>query len=172
MAGRLTAHQYSDEFAAELLSFDCGAEPYAVEVSEWIKGRPAEAKDSLPNSLAAGTRVWLYRDEAGCIVGYAALGATTWRWPPPDGEKQAMSILAWFGIDIRFHGQPDGVAREDRYSYQMMGHLITRARETGHEFLVLFVEAENDRAIRFYENVGFVRIDERKGYVRMALNLR
>ena len=168
----LTAQEYADEISPELLGFDCGDEPYAIEVAQWIQGRPAEAYDSLPRSLADGTRVWVYRDEAQQIVGYAALGATTWRWPPPSGEKQTMSIIPWFGIHKNFHGKPTGVAQHERYSYQMMGHLIARARETGNEFVVLFVEAHNDRAKRFYENVGFVTIDERKGYLRMVMNLR
>lgn len=111
------------------------------------------------------TRVWVFRDEADSIVGFASLGPTRRRWPPPSGEYVSLLIIPQLGIDIRFRGQPPD--REWRYANQIMRHVIfeaqdwaSEARRTkpnkGHfDLLMLQVHRDNHAARRLYERFGF-----------------
>src|SRR5437588_494581 len=62
--------------------FECGTQPWEVEVSDWIKA-PRGAGGALDDMANLGTRVWLYETEADELVGYGSLGETFWRWPDP-----------------------------------------------------------------------------------------
>lgn len=170
---RLTAFEYRPEHAVECEDFDCGDEhQYEIDVASWIKGEKVDDSPDLAESLAQGTKVWIYKSDAGELVGYASLGTTRWKWPPPNGSPQEMTIIPWFGVQKVFQHEPAGAERKDRYAHQILGHVICRARDIGNEFLVLFVDDENTRAINFYENAGFETIDSRHGFTRMILNLR
>ena len=62
----------------------------------------------------------------------------------------------WAGVQKEFKGQPPG-PKEDRYSSQILGDLISEANEdkTTHPVLGLFVDKDNNRAIKFYKDAGF-----------------
>jgi hypothetical protein len=52
--------------------FDCGDEPYQQELAHWV------LNDAVP-AQARGTKVWLYQNQAGEVVGYSSLGTTRWK---------------------------------------------------------------------------------------------
>lgn len=83
------------------------------------------------------------------------------------------------GVNKRYWGQPPG-AREQRYSAQILDDLIAEARKHLAErpILVLYVNESNTRAIKFYEQAGFIELhkpfkDKNSGFVnkRMVLVL-
>lgn len=122
-------------------------------MTEWIKGAPYGVFDHQ----AAGGEVWLYANDAQEIVGFGALGETTWRWPTNKDRPRRLSIIPALGVDRRFHGQPAGPPGE-RFSSQILLDLVYEAtRHTERDpVLGLFVHPQNTRAIRFYERAGFV----------------
>lgn len=56
----------------------------------------------------------------------------------------------------------------------MMADLATRAAMLQHEFLTLYVDKQNESAIRFYSNFGFKSLGDSHvdGHYLMALDLR
>jgi ribosomal protein S18 acetylase RimI-like enzyme len=155
-------HQlYSVEFTEadqdRLVGFSCGNEPWSRHVAEWILG------SDVLESMKRGTRVWLFEAAHGEVVGFASIGTSIWKWPPPDGARTTVALIPMLGIDARYHGQPPDPAW--RYSRQIMSHLIAQAQDISHnwtgdpamkpEWLVLMVHQDNARAIKFYEQCGF-----------------
>jgi GNAT superfamily N-acetyltransferase len=155
---QLYAVEFQETDQARLADFSCGAESWSKCATEWIRG-----SDALNSMTKWGTRVWLFETEGGDLVGFGSLGASRWRWPPPDGPHASVALIPMLGIDVRFHGQPDDP--EWRYSRQIMSHLIAEAERTASEWrgkpserpewLVLQVHRDNSRAIRLYQNCGF-----------------
>jgi ribosomal protein S18 acetylase RimI-like enzyme len=164
----------------EVQSFDCGDEPYAREVSDWLKG-PAGADSALTSirNTDRPVRIWLYRLASGSLVGFGALGKSEWRWKSKKDPKLPLTVIIWVGIGKEFRGQPLG-PREGRYSAQILDDLIAEALEDQetHPVLGLFVQADNVRAIELYRRAGFTEelepyVDRQTGvrYFRMAMVL-
>ena len=154
---------YADPFTrndlAELVHFDCGSEDsWARTATEWIVGN-----DVWESIEKRKTKVWLYRNESGVIVGYGSLGLTRRKWPPPDGGYVNLLIVPMLGMDYRFHGQPPDP--NFRYSNQIISHLRFEAIQVYQSLAnaggstlplpTLFVHRDNVRAIRLYERFGF-----------------
>jgi ribosomal protein S18 acetylase RimI-like enzyme len=180
MAATLQAIPFTADLLATVQAFDCGSEPWELEVSDWIK-RPA-GQDGAVDALARGTSVWLYVNDAGELVGFGSLAKTEQRWPAAKDPKVAASIIPWVAVDRRFWGQPPGPP-EERYASQILDDLISKALLTRDErpLLVLYVHVNNQRAIAFYQRpyFGFVELhkpytDRATGwqYKRMALMLK
>lgn len=156
---QLYADDLTEDDRSELVYLDCGDEPWSRAATEWIVG--SEVWNSIRKYQ---TRVWLYRNDAGVIVGFGSLGTTRRRWPPPGGNHANLLIIPMLGIDHRFHGQP--VDAKFRYSNQALAHIRFEAIEmlqshrkagrTTLPLLSLFVHRDNRRAIRLYEKSGFV----------------
>jgi GNAT superfamily N-acetyltransferase len=129
--------------------FDYGDEPYQKELGDWMLG------DAIP-ALARGTRIWLYLNQAGDFVGYGSLGATRWKYPDPASPKTELVIVPAVALRKQFWGKPDGPP-EERYSSQIMRHLLTEASAwPGQPPAVgLFVHPDNQAAARLYERFGF-----------------
>lgn len=154
---QLYAVEFTEADQARLVGFSCGDEPWSRHVTEWILG------SDVLDSMKRGTRIWLFETEQGEKVGFASIGTSTWRWPPPDGAKTTVVLIPMFGIDVRYRGQP----REPdwRYSRQIMAHLVSEGQRIASawpgdpvarpQWLVLMVHRDNSRAIRFYEQCGF-----------------
>lgn len=154
----LFANEFTQEDRADLLSFDCGDEPWSKAASQWI--RESDVWDSMQRH---GTAVWLYRNHVGVVVGFGSLGLVNRRWPPPDGRYCRFLYIPMIGIDRTFHGQPPD--NQFRYSHQIMSHLRYEALQLlqhrmleGREtlpMLALQVHRDNLRAQKLYSEFGF-----------------
>jgi hypothetical protein len=155
MADTLRTCEFSAELLGAVQHFDCGDRPWEREVAEWIKGRPVG--DSVIEAMAKtpATRVWLYLSEDGSVVGFGSLGETTWRWPDSKRSPRVrVGVIPMLGLDRLFQGKPDG-AGSGKYSYQILGDLLLKAREAGYALLGLFVHRDNAKAKALYLKAGF-----------------
>jgi ribosomal protein S18 acetylase RimI-like enzyme len=163
----------------EIQSFHCGDERWDREVAGWIKS--ASGGNSVVEDMRRfGTEVWLYRDDQGELVGFSSLGQTTYTWPVGSKRKERVQVIPFIGVHAKFKGEPKDAKRDDKYAYQILDDLLACAAEkalSGGLFalLVLSVDDQNKRAIRFYENRDFFdlkipRVDTAAGitYMRMA----
>ncbi len=108
--------------------FNCGTEFWEREVAEWIAGDITS--DSALRALARGEadEVWLYKHpEQGRIVGFGSLGPTSWEWPTPADGLVPITLIPALGMHVDFHGHPPDVAKNDRFSRQIMSHLLFEA---------------------------------------------
>jgi ribosomal protein S18 acetylase RimI-like enzyme len=130
--------------------FDCGVEPWQRDLATWIVNESRAAMDR-------GTKVWLYVESGGEVVGYGSLGTTNWKYPDPDSKRTMVAIIPAVAIQRKFHGQPVDAPREARYSSQILRHLIQEAQTWPGQpaVLGLFVHPENKAAIKLYERFGF-----------------
>ncbi len=175
--GRKMAHELRTQpFCASLLTevqdFSCGDEPWQDEVTQWIKSTTID--ECATKSIAQrNTQVWLYRTADGELVGYGSLGQSKWRWPPPKGAWETISIIPSFGVQSKYQGEPKEDPPEARYASRIMSDLIGRAHAQGNRLLGLFVHPKNARAIGFYKRIGFLAMPDTGGdYLRMYLILR
>jgi ribosomal protein S18 acetylase RimI-like enzyme len=105
--------------------------------------------------MQLGTRVWIYRLEDGTTVGFGSLGKTRWTWP--EGEEPAnpeLSIIPALAIAMAFQGGPQAGTGE-RFSTQIMDHLVAEAYRDDTDYLVLEVHCQNARALKLYESYSF-----------------
>ncbi len=166
----LRVRPFSADLLPEVQGFHCGDEPWQLEVADWLKASTSD--DCAIRWLERGTRVWLYTTEEDALVGYGSLGTTTWRWPPPSGPEETVSIIPSFGVQTLYQGEPKDAPPEERYACQIMADLVARAKEEDTRILGLFVDRRNARAIAFYQRVGFHALpDEGRQYIRMFLDL-
>jgi GNAT superfamily N-acetyltransferase len=142
------------EFSASLLDlvreFSCGDEPHEQELADWIRLHALQAIDH-------DTRVWLYVTQEKQVVGYSSLGTSRWQYPDPTKKARAtVAVIPAVAIQKSFWGQPPGPP-ENRYSSQILDHLILEAARLplSAPVLGLFVHPANVRAIKFYERAGF-----------------
>jgi hypothetical protein len=167
-------------FAADHLprvrDFNCGGDPWAVEVSNWIKGEPGTG-GALDDMRNRGTQVWLYETEDGDIVGFSSLGVTKWRYPDAARSHwRDVLIIPNFAIALAYQGQPPGDAMKPfRYSRQIFGDLLKKAlaHPSGLEIISLVVHEQNVGAIKLYTGFGFSVFGKptQDGYRRMVATL-
>jgi ribosomal protein S18 acetylase RimI-like enzyme len=175
--------QEADLDLPEVQGLNCGPNRWDQEVANWIKTRSGDSS-VLEDMRRFGIEVWLYRTDEGELVGFSSLGENTWSFPLPKGPKHRISYIPFIGVEARFQGEPRDVARDDKYAYQILDDLIeyaaekTAARPDLYPVIGLSVDQQNNRAIRFYLNRGFVdarspREDRTTGVVfaRMFLNI-
>lgn len=136
--------------------FDCGSAPWATEVADWIANRGPEGVLYAINQFR--TEVWLYATEDDGVVGFGSLGKTRWNLAP-GSPRLRLYIIPNLGLGRCFQGQPDD-GTEDRFSNQIMDHLISEARarvaanirhpNAPEPVLGLFVHPENTKAQHIY----------------------
>jgi len=136
--------------------FSCGDQTWETEVADWIKDRDQPAV--LNDMKRRGALVWLYATEDDGLVGFGSLGKTTWALAP-GSNRIKLWLIPMLGLDRRFQGQPND-GSEDRFSNQIMDHLIDEARsrvsaEIGQPkacepLLGLFVHPQNNKAKHIY----------------------
>jgi ribosomal protein S18 acetylase RimI-like enzyme len=115
--------------------------PTAFGVSHRTAAAYTEA-EWRQRAAVGGTAFWLAFDDGGAPVGMIG-GAV-------DGQGHYNLIGMWVA-----HAQRgSGAAR------QLVDAVKARAIELGHKRIVLDVAPENARAARFYQNQGFVFLDE------------
>ena len=136
----------------EVRHFDFGVEPYHREMSHWLISDVATA-------LSYGTKVWLYGNLSGDIVGFGSLGETNWNYPDKKSPRVKVAVIPALGLRREFWGCPIGVDAGQRYSPQILDHLITLAPQlpSRPQAIGLFVYPANLAAIRLYERHHFQR---------------
>lgn len=84
------------------------------------------------------------------------LGVTRWQYPDATSRKTELVIVPAVAIRKEFWGSPAG-PQDERYSSQIMRHLLDEARDWPGELpaLGLFVHPDNQAAIKLYERFGF-----------------
>jgi len=140
---------FASELLDEVRDFDCGDEPYQQGLADWL------LDDAIP-ALARGTKVWLYANQSNEVVGYGSLGLTRWKYPEGDSPKNGLVIIPAVAVRRVFWRKPEGAA-DDRYSSQIMQHLLAEATAWPGSLpaIGLFVHPENHAAIKLYERFGF-----------------
>lgn len=120
-------------------AFDCGTEPWELEVSDWIKGKPNGVLDDLKRT--GGCEVWLYGTPQDGLIGFASLSEPSWGYPAKHDPKP--NLIPMLGIQKRYWGEPAG-PKEDRYARQIMDDVIAEARTHIERapVLVLYVHSE------------------------------
>jgi len=112
--------------ASLVASFDCGDEPWAREMNDWITDRSSDGVGRAIMEMQA--EVWLYANENGILVGFGSLGSTRWRYPGPHDPRFRISIIPALAIRREFQGQPRDVPRHQRYAHLLVSDLIVEAR--------------------------------------------
>jgi hypothetical protein len=168
----ISVEPFSVEKLPAVQSFDCTsdpAQPWETKVNDYLKGSPESY--SAAQDLAK-FQTSLYYSDSGALIGFATLGQQEWSFPKPYRKRMKCSLLRAFGIDRHFQRLPSGVPRQERYAWEVMRDVQSRAEETGNRALALFVDKQNEKAIAFYRAYGFALIEEdRENYYRMILNI-
>jgi ribosomal protein S18 acetylase RimI-like enzyme len=162
--------QFSAQHLSQVQQFECGPEDWSRLAERWIRSVPP-FPGALKSIQDQGNSVWLYYLDAmdeESFVGFASLGVTTWRIPPPDGPKRDAGFIPMFAVATSFQGKPSP-AGQKRYSQQILEHVLDEARKRGFREVALFVHENNRRAMRLYEKCGFQAIGGRdeRGNLRM-----
>src|SRR5947209_7022351 len=149
MAELLHSIDLTAELLGEVKAFDCGDEQYQIELAQWLQ------RHALP-AAARGTKVWLYADETDDVIGYGSLGQTRWHYPDPGSPKTKLVIVPAVAVQRAYWGKPEGPP-EDRYSSQIMRHLLAEALAWPGSLpaMGLFVHPDNLAAIKLYLRFGF-----------------
>jgi len=153
--------------------FSCGSEYWATAASDWIRG------ERVVNSMARGTRVWLYKLSSSDLVGFGSLGRTGWKVLP----REKLAFIPQLAIQTAFQGRkPSDAPPEERFAHQIMKHLLGEAsKQPDVSFVVLEVHQENSKAISLYQQYDFVMLSvpvvkefdgERHTYRQMARAFR
>ncbi len=152
------------------VGFDCREDrsrppqPWEADVNDWLLAAPETRDGALYRTRRKECKAWLFFDEQVNLVGYGSLGYS--KWPDPgildptlsDLPKVRISLIPSVGIQTPFQGQPKGVPPEQKYSSQIINHLISEARRKMTErqpYLALYVHPQNSRAIKLYERMNF-----------------
>jgi ribosomal protein S18 acetylase RimI-like enzyme len=135
----------------EVQSFDCGDEPWAITINEWIK-----SGDAVTNMRKRGTKIWLYYVNYA-LVGYGSLGVTNWPILFPEEPKKPVLILPNLGVQKQ--------EKRKGYGTFICKHLIGEAQTLYRErvakgkpiapLLGLLVDPRNGDAKSLYKSVGF-----------------
>jgi GNAT superfamily N-acetyltransferase len=149
MADPLIAVPFSAELLDLVRDFSCGEEGYERELAEWIRQEAVSALDR-------GCKVWLYVTARKELVGFGSVALTRWRYPEPSSKRLALAVIPAVAIQTPYRGKPDG-PREERYSSQILDHLIAEAAQLPVDapLLGLFVHPDNQGAIKLYLRLGF-----------------
>lgn len=164
-------HFVDDHALRPLLDgFDCRedrARPptyWETEVNVWLSADPETREGALYRVRRKDCKVWLYFNEDTKLVGYGSLGKSKWpdagiKSPIPDLAMVPISLIPSVGIQTPFQSGPSGAAYGDKYSTQILNHLVKEARKKLGErqpYLGLYVHPENHRAIKCYKKYGFL----------------
>jgi hypothetical protein len=166
--------QFSRESLPLVQSFECGDEPWASDVSDWIKAEVDGAADLVDQGTCT---VWLYYTDDEELFGYASLGISFHEWNVPGFSRSKIPIIPFFGVQSEFQGKPESADHLDRYAARMMRDVVAQAIQLEHAelpLLGLLCDHRNSKAIGFYERMSYVCLDPTDGsrkLVRMITRL-
>ena len=103
------------------------------------------SRGNFVDSLASGYEAWTLREAAGALVGYFLL-------MPAVDEAHVLNVA----VAAPFQGQGIGRYLLDQLAACARGHAMSS--------LLLEVRPSNQRALRVYQQYGFVQIGRRKAY--------
>jgi ribosomal protein S18 acetylase RimI-like enzyme len=163
MSGLLTKVSFDKSRLPDVSTFECGdvGEPWCDDVSNWIKSD----EGVLVDMARFKTKVWLYHNAEGQLVGYGSLGISKWEWPDMASPRTKVHHIPYFGVDKAFHGLPAGPP-EGRYGAVIIRDLIEEARARHAPditpIITLFVDERNHPAIKFYRRNEFRDYSEKR----------
>lgn len=162
----MRAKRFTPEIQAAISGFDCGTEPYARTMADWITGV------GVQTSIQRGTAVWLfYTDDDSGLIGFGSLGTTDWRLPTQSDPPSTVSIIPALAVSTSFQRQRPH-EESPTYARMILDFLIVKAVEAGRDRLVLYVDKRNEPAIQLYRKAGFaILLDSYKGNRKMLLDL-
>lgn len=153
----LIPNRFSKSHYDRVCDFECGELPHQKPLAAWIK-------DYSLTALQNRTKIWLYDNDKGELVGYGSLGKTDVVLTAGDEvgqERVKIACIPTLAIQTPFKGKPDNPAtKEDRFSVQIVRHLQHEAREglknsALKPLLLLYVHPENEPARKLYTHCGF-----------------
>ena len=154
----LTTIEFGPEYQELVAEFECGADPWAHEQTEWIRNAPP-FHGALWAMQTYKTTVWLHLvsvppQAQPFVFGYSSLGYTNMQDPYPDGERCRIQYIPGLALAEQFHGQrvsQDG----KKYSHVIMEHVLSVAAGRKPDLIGLHVYPGNTKAIRLYQRFGF-----------------
>lgn len=115
-----------------------------IAIENEVFGPTAWSPESFWGELARADRYYVVADD-GVVQAYGGLWIAA-----PDADVQTIAVAPG--------AQGRGLGR------QVLDHLLEHARQDGCRRIHLEVRADNDGAIRLYENAGFGRVRVRQRY--------
>jgi ribosomal protein S18 acetylase RimI-like enzyme len=103
------------------------------------------------------------------IVGFSSLGTTTWKVPPPDGDRRTLGYIPMLALASGFQGKQCSSGR--RYSDLIMEHLLTASQQQGFREVGLLVDPDNQKALCLYRRFGFTDAGRYKRNICMIKSL-
>lgn len=112
---------------------------------------------NLGKGVAAPPTYQFLTEPDGEVVGYAAVAFRHCDHPHDGAGDRARYLMIYVaGLHERFQGQMNPRAPAETFAMSMFAVLVGFARDkAGCVGLILWVRADNPRAIAFYEKVGF-----------------
>lgn len=132
-------------------AFECGD----AEVDNYFRRRTwfdQQKQQAAPPTYEFRT------EPSGLVVGYAAVGFRNTNHPHDNSALRARYLMIYVvGVNLRFQGEKNPRAPEETFAATMLRFLKNQAEAKADcAGLCLWVRANNARAIRFYEKMGFV----------------
>ena len=157
----LYAVDFTESERDRLTAVSFGTDRYGELVTEWLLG------SDVLDSIQRGTKVWLFETEDGQVAGIGSLGPCRRRWPPPHGDHKNLLLIPMFAVAQPF--REDKRPHEARVSTRIFQHILAEAeeliasRKTDDRSsllprLLVYVHEANDRALRFWQRIGFQTI--------------
>ena len=157
----LYAVDFTESERDRLTAVSFGTDRYGELVTEWLLG------SDVLDSMQRGTKVWLFETEDGQVAGIGSLGPCRRRWPPPHGDHKNLLLIPMFAVAQPF--REDKRPHEARVSTRIFQHILAEAeeliasRKTDDRSsllprLLVYVHEANDRALRFWQRIGFQTI--------------
>ncbi len=168
MLDQLKKLPFSEQLLPVVQHFYCGDDPWEREVADWIKD-----PDQVLTEMKRGCKVWIYYTDEYPVIGFGSISKSLWPWPTETSDKVRMGIIPYVAIQKQFWGKPEG-PKDEYYSSQILGDLLSEARTRGYNYVRLFVHTDNQRAIGFYRRYGFratdrTSIDQDTGATYLAM---
>lgn len=164
----LRATRFTAEMQAQpdVQEFECGTTEVSRDMADWITGPRCLV------SMARGTEIWLFRNDAGNLIGFGSVGRTKWSWPEPGCPSEDVAIIPAFALQSPYQGMPSDADKENKYACRIMRFLIERARTMNVPRVVLYVHPSNKAAISLYTYLLFDFLaDLHKGNAKMFREL-
>jgi len=157
----LYAVDFTESERDRLTAVSFGTDRYGELVTEWLLG------SDVLDSMQRGTKVWLFETEEGQVAGIGSLGPCRRRWPPPHGNHKNLLLIPMLAVAQPF--REDKRPHEARVSTRIFQHILAEAeeliasRKTDDRSpllprLLVYVHEANDRALRFWQRIGFQTI--------------